>query len=77
HVYKTLVLETTERQLIVAITPVTQQVQLKQLAKVCGTKKVAIAAASKVQAATGYILGGLSPLGQKKCLTTFIHSSSL
>jgi len=77
HVFKTLVLETSESQLIVAITPVTQQVQLKQLAKVCGTKKVAMAAASKVQAATGYILGGVSPLGQKKRLTTFIHSSAL
>ncbi|KAA1153755.1 Cys-tRNA(Pro) deacylase [Pseudoalteromonas sp. FUC4] len=76
HVYKTLVLETHEGQLIVAVTPVSQQVNLKQLAKLCGTKKVAMAAPQKVQASTGYILGGVSPLGQKKRLATFIHRSA-
>ena len=76
QVYKTLVLETHEGQLIVAVTPVSQQVNLKQLAKLCGTKKVVMAAPQKVQTSTGYILGGVSPLGQKKRLTTFIHSSA-
>ncbi|WP_165723362.1 MULTISPECIES: Cys-tRNA(Pro) deacylase [Pseudoalteromonas] len=76
QVYKTLVLETHERQLIVAVTPVSQQVNLKQLAKLCGAKKVAMAAPQKVQASTGYILGGVSPLAQKKRLATFIHSSA-
>tara|TARA_R110002012_G_scaffold10588_3_gene48186 strand:+ start:6836 stop:7297 length:462 start_codon:yes stop_codon:yes gene_type:complete len=76
QVYKTLVFETHERQLIVAVTPVSQQVNLKQLAKLCGAKKVAMAAPQKVQASTGYILGGVSPLGQKKRLATFIHSSA-
>ena len=76
QVYKTLVLETHERQLIVAVTPVSQQVNLKQLAKLCGAKRVAMAAPQKVQASTGYILGGVSPLGQKKRLATFIHSSA-
>lgn len=76
QVYKTLVLETHERQLIVAVTSVSQQVNLKQLAKLCGAKKVAMAAPQKVQASTGYILGGVSPLGQKKRLATFIHSSA-
>ncbi|EGI74095.1 putative ala-tRNA(Pro) deacylase [Pseudoalteromonas distincta] len=76
QVYKTLVLETHERQLIVAVTPVSQQVNLKQLAKLCGAKKVAMASPQKVQASTGYILGGVSPLGQKKRLATFIHSSA-
>ena len=76
QVYKTLVLETHERQLIVAVTPVSQQVNLKQLAKLCGAKKVAMAAPQKVQASTGYILGGVRPLGQKKRLATFIHSSA-
>ena len=76
-VFKTLVLETHEGQLIVAVTPVSQQVNLKQLAKLCGAKKVVMAAPQKVQVSTGYILGGVSPLGQKKRLATFIHSSAL
>lgn len=53
QVFKTLVLETSEGQLVVAITPVTQQVQLKQLAKVCGTKKVTMAEASKYKLLLG------------------------
>lgn len=77
QVFKTLVLETSEQQLIVAVTPVTQQVNLKQLAKLCAVKKVMLAEPQKVQASTGYILGGVSPLGQKKRLKTYIHSSAL
>lgn len=76
QVFKTLVLETNERQLIVAITPVSQQVNLKQLAKICKAKKVQMAEAHKVENSTGYILGGVSPLGQKKRLATYIHKSA-
>ncbi|AUL75648.1 aminoacyl-tRNA deacylase [Pseudoalteromonas sp. 13-15] len=76
QVFKTLVLETHEGELIVAITPVSQQVNFKQLAKVAKTKKVALAAPQKVNASTGYILGGVSPIGQKKRLKTYIHSSA-
>jgi Cys-tRNA(Pro)/Cys-tRNA(Cys) deacylase len=76
QVFKTLVLETHEGELIVAITPVSQQVNLKQLAKVAKTKKMALAAPQKVNASTGYILGGVSPIGQKKRLKTYIHRSA-
>ena len=76
QVFKTLVLETHEGELIVAITPVSQQVNLKQLAKVAKTKKMALAAPQKVNASTGYILGGVSPIGQKKRLKTYIHNSA-
>jgi len=76
QVFKTLVLETHEGELIVAMIPVSQQVNLKQLAKVAKTKKMALAAPQKVNASTGYILGGVSPIGQKKRLKTYIHSSA-
>lgn len=76
QVFKTLVLETNTSHLIVAITPVAQQVNLKKLAKLANVKKVSLAPAQKVQASTGYILGGVSPLGQKKSLTTYIHISA-
>ncbi|WP_394189891.1 Cys-tRNA(Pro) deacylase [Pseudoalteromonas atlantica] len=76
QVFKTLLLETSNNKLVVAITPVSQQVNLKQLAKACGVKKVAMAEPNKVAASTGYILGGVSPLGQKKRLDTYIHQSA-
>lgn len=75
-VFKTLVFETNEKQLLVAIAPVNQQVNLKLLAKVCGAKKVHMAPPQQVENSTGYILGGVSPLGQKKRLRTFVHSSA-
>lgn len=76
QVFKTLVLETSERTFIVAVTPVSGQVNLKLLAKVCGTKKVQMAQAQDVENSTGYILGGVSPLGQKKRLKTYLHKSA-
>ena len=76
QVFKTLVLEASNNKLVVAIIPVSQQVNLKQLAKACGVKKVAMAEPNKVAASTGYILGGVSPLGQKKRLDTYIHHSA-
>ncbi len=76
QVFKTLVFATHTQQLVVAITPVNRQVNLKQLAKACGVKKVALADAQKVERSTGYVLGGVSPLGQKRPLSTFLHRSA-
>lgn len=77
QVFKTIVLETEQKKLVVAIVPVDNQVNLKKLAKACKVKKVVMADKIKVQASTGYILGGVSPLGQKKQLPTFINKSAL
>lgn len=77
QVFKTLVLETHEQVLIVALTSVDEQVNLKQLAKLYKAKKLTLADAKKVHASTGYVLGGVSPLGQKKRLKTFIHKRAL
>lgn len=76
QVFKTLVLEDTEHQLLVAIVPVSQQVNLKMLAKAACVKKVQMAPQKKVENTTGYILGGVSPLGQKKRLVTYVHESA-
>ncbi len=76
QVFKTLVLEDTEDQLLVAIVPVSQQVNLKMLAKAACVKKVQMAPQQKVENTTGYILGGVSPLGQKKRLVTYVHESA-
>jgi len=76
-VFKTIVLETDQQKLVVAIVPVDNQVNLKKLAKACKVKKITMADKTKVQTSTGYILGGVSPLGQKKRLPTFINESAL
>ena len=76
QIFKTLVLETDKKQLVVAIVPVESQVNLKKLAKACKVKKVIMADKLKVQNSTGYILGGVSPIGQKKRLPTFIDKSA-
>lgn len=77
QVFKTLVAQTDKGQLIVNIVPVEQQLSLKAVAKHLKTKKAKMAAHDTVVATTGYILGGVSPFGQKKRLTTLIDSSAL
>lgn len=76
RVFKTLVVETENKQLAVGIVPVDQQLSLKLFAKSIPCKKLTMAEPKKVQASTGYILGGVSPLAQKKRLTTVIDDSA-
>ena len=75
RVFKTLVVSVDE-QLAVAIVPVSSKLNLKLFAKAMGAKKAEMAEVSKVEKTTGYILGGVSPIGQKKRLKTFIDSSA-
>ena len=75
-VFKTLVAELDSGKLVVAVVPVTHQLNLKQLAKAAGAKKAQMALPAKVESTTGYVLGGVSPLGQKKALPTFIDESA-
>ena len=76
RVFKTLVLQLDNGQLTVGIVPVSGQLNLKQQAKAAGGKKAAMADAKLVEKSTGYVLGGVSPLGQKKRLATVIGSSA-
>ena len=76
QVFKTLVVSLDRRELAVAIVPVSSLLNMKQMAKAAGAKKAAMATANEVERSTGYVLGGVSPLGQKKKLKTIIDASA-
>jgi len=76
QVFKTLVAQLDGGELAVAIVPVAKKLNLKLFAKACGAKKATMADKTMVQNTTGYVLGGVSPLGQKKPLKTVIDSSA-
>ena len=75
RVFKTLVV-LSDKELVVAIVPVASKLNFKLLTKAIGTKKAELAEVSKVENSTGYIVGGVSPIGQKKRLKTVVDSSA-
>ncbi|RUP76093.1 Cys-tRNA(Pro) deacylase [Alteromonas sp. KS69] len=76
-VFKTLIVSDEASKLAVALVPVNTTLSEKKLAKVLGVKKITMAPSDTVVASTGYLLGGVSPLGQKKRLATVLHESAL
>ena len=76
RIFKTLILELIPQAMVVACLPVSSTLNLKALADTCGAKKAALAHPSKIPGLTGYILGGVSPMGQKRTLRTFIDASA-
>ena len=76
RVFKTLVVSVDNKAFVVGILPVSAMLSMKRIAKAAGAKKAAMAAQADAERVTGYILGGISPLGQKKRLQTIIDSSA-
>ena len=76
RVFKTLVARV-DGALTVAVVPVSGELDLKALAAVTGARKAAMAEPADAERATGYVRGGISPLGQRAKLPTVVDGSAL
>ncbi|QGK71271.1 Cys-tRNA(Pro) deacylase [Allosaccharopolyspora coralli] len=76
RVFKTLVAEV-DGALTVGVVPVTVQLDLKALAAAVGGKKAKLADPAAAERATGYVAGGIAPLGQKKRLPLVLDDSAM
>lgn len=77
RVFKTLVIQLDSGKLAVAIIPVAEKLSMKHCAKALREKKAMMAERALVEKTTGYVLGGVSPLGQKKQLRTLLNQSAM
>lgn len=75
RLFKTLIAEVDGR-LTVAVVPVTGDLDLKALAAAAGGKRAALAERAAAERSSGYVRGGISPLGQRKRLPTVIDESA-
>ncbi|WP_138735064.1 Cys-tRNA(Pro) deacylase [Modestobacter excelsi] len=76
QVFKTLIAQVDGR-LTVAVVPVSGQLDLKALAAAAGGRKAAMADPAAAERSSGYVRGGISPLGQRKALPTVVDESAL
>lgn len=76
-VFKTLLVETDSRQAAVGVVPASATLNLKSMAKAIGAKHAEMMDPLKAERITGYIKGGISPIGQKRKLPTIIDESAL
>jgi Cys-tRNA(Pro)/Cys-tRNA(Cys) deacylase len=76
RVFKTLLAEV-DGGLVVAVVPVSTQLDLKALAAAAGGKRATMADPAAAERSTGYVVGGISPFGQRKRLPTWVDKSAL
>ncbi|MBJ8338387.1 Cys-tRNA(Pro) deacylase [Antrihabitans sp. YC3-6] len=77
QVFKTLVVELPDGKLGVAVLPVPSKLSLKAVAAALGVARAAMADPAKAQKVTGYVVGGISPLGQRRVLPTVVDASAM
>ncbi|CAM3612414.1 Cys-tRNA(Pro) deacylase [Halomonas lysinitropha] len=76
EVFKTLLARLDDGRLVMAMVPVSAQLDLKALARAAGGRKATLAETADAERATGYVVGGISPLGQRKRLPAFLDASA-
>ena len=76
QVFKTLVIRGDKSEILVACIPGGTELNLKALASISGNKKIAMVHLKEIKSLTGYIRGGVSPLGIKKNYPTYIDESA-
>ena len=76
RVFKTLIVELDGGKLACGIVPVATSLNLKALASACNAKRAEMADMQAAERATGYVAGGISPIGQKKRLVTVLDASA-
>jgi Cys-tRNA(Pro)/Cys-tRNA(Cys) deacylase len=76
RVFKTLVVKLDDNRLATAIVPVDRQLDLKALARALGARRAEMAPPAEAERSTGYVVGGISPLGQKRRLATALDESA-
>lgn len=77
QVFKTLVTRGASKKNYVFVIPVAEELDLRKAAKAAGEKSIAMIHVSEINALTGYVRGGCSPIGMKKQFETFYHESCL
>jgi Cys-tRNA(Pro)/Cys-tRNA(Cys) deacylase len=77
RVFKTLVAEVDETRTVIGVVPVDAELDLKALAAAVGGRRATLADGGQAQRATGYVVGGISPLGGRRRLPTVIDASAL
>lgn len=77
RVFKTLVVKLDNNELAVGVLPVSTMLSMKLIARSLGAKKAVMAEKAAVERATGYVLGGVSPLGQRKRLRTVVDGTAM
>lgn len=75
QVFKTLVV-VADDELVVAVVPVSCQLSMKRIATAVGAKKAVMCDPARAERSSGYIVGGISPIGQRKTLRTVIDESA-